>query len=194
MQINSTVQQSLSLAVAGLALSGCAGLGQPDAASPPQQYVSLVNSLSWTNALSGKRDGARSSWPLKEPAGRDEVFPLAQLKQCDQNGGACAWGVMSAHRSISGIAYGADGVSFDLVLQIDINRRQEMHKPEFNTAMAIPSDVAALRSNKEVRRKLTLQYGKIQHIALDYGVAFDVCVLRYDAGGRALDACDIPYI
>jgi hypothetical protein len=91
-------------------------------------------------------------------------------------------------------AVAPDGVSFDLVLQVDIDRRQEMHKPEFNTAMAIPGDVAALRSNKELRRKLTLRYGKIEHIDFDYGVAFDVCVLRYDAAGHALDACDIPYI
>lgn len=194
MQTKPTMQRILSLAVAGLTLSACAGLGQQGAASSPQQYVSLVNSLSWTNALSGKRDGARSSWPLKEPGGRNEVFPLAQLKQCDQNGAACAWGVMSARRSISGVAYGPDGVTFDLVLQIDIDRHQEMHKPEFNTAMAIPGDVATLRSNKEVRRKLTLRYGKVEHIAFDYGVGFDVCVLRHDAAGRALDTCDIPYI
>jgi hypothetical protein len=193
MQIHSTMQRSLSLSVAALALSACAGIGQ-QTAPVPQQYVSLVNSLSWTNALSGKHDGSRSSWPLNDTAGRNEVFPLAQLKQCDQSGGACAWGVMSAHRSISGIAYGPDGVSFDLVLQIDIDRRQEMHKPEFNTAMAIPGDVATLRSAKEVRRRMTLQYGKVQHIAFDYGVGFDVCVLRYDAAGHALDACDIPYI
>jgi hypothetical protein len=193
MQINSTMQRSLSLSLVALALSACASTGQ-QGASASQQYVSLVNSLNWTNALSGKRDGSRSSWPLKDPAGRNEVFPLAQLKQCDQNGGACAWGVMSAHRSISGIAYGPDSVSFDLVLQIDIDRRQEMHKPEFNTAMAIPGDVATLRSTKEVRRRLTLQYGKVQHIAFDYGVGFDVCVLRYDAAGHALDTCDIAYI
>jgi hypothetical protein len=88
MQIISSMQRLFSLAVAGLLLSACADMGRQDTGPAPQQYVSLVNSLSWTNALSGKRDGSRSSWPLKDPAGRSEVFPLAQLKQCDQGGGA----------------------------------------------------------------------------------------------------------
>ncbi|HEV7814999.1 MAG TPA: hypothetical protein VGP06_07845 [Janthinobacterium sp.] len=177
-----------------LALSACASLGNPGDPGKDRQYVSLVNSLSWTNALSGKRDGSRSSWPLKNLAGQDEVFPLAQLKQCDQAGAACAWGVMSAHRSVSAIRYVPGGVTLDLAMHVDVDRRQEMHKPEFNTAMAIPADVASLRSTKEFRRTLTLQYGKIQHIDFDYGVGFDVCVLRYDAAGQALDMCEIPYI
>lgn len=166
----------------------------PNDPATVQQYVSLVNSLSWTNALSGKRDGSRSSWPLPQAAGHEERFPLAQLKQCKGDGEPCAWGVMRAQRSYGAVHYVAGGMTVEVALQVDIDRRQEMHKPEFNTAMAIPSDVPGLRSTKEVRRILTLQYGKIQHIDFDYGVGFDVCALRYDAAGHALDSCDIPYI
>lgn len=198
----SAMNKRVPLLLAALAavslLSACAGVGQAAHPSDPndpanaQQYVSLVNSLNWTNALSGKRDGSRSSWPLRQAAGQEEVFPLAQLKQC--KGEACAWGVMRARRSFGAVTYVPGGMNVEVTLHIDVDRRQEMHKAEFNTAMAIPADVPGLRSTKDVHRTLTLQYGKIQHIDFDYGVGFDLCALRYDAAGHALDACDIPYI
>lgn len=187
------------LTVLGLAAGLAACAGQPSHPPDPndpagqQQYVSIVNSLNWTNALSGKRDGARSSWPVGQAAEHEEIFPLAQLKQC-KGEGACAWGVMSARRSYGPVHYVPGGLTVEVVLHVDVNRRQEMHKPEFNTAMAIPGDVAGLRYTKDVRRVLTLHYGKIEHIDFDYGVGFDVCPLRYDAAGHALDACDIPFI
>lgn len=191
--MNRSIALAIS-AVTALAMSACASLTSVNDPAENQQYVSLVNSLTWTNPLTGKRDGLRSSWPLKTLSGRDELFPLAQLKQCDPAGEACAWGVMSAHRTVSKFHYLPAGVALELALMIDIDRSQEVHQPEFNAAMTIPIDVAALRSKKQIQRTLTLQYGKAQHIDFEHGVRFEVCVLRYDAAGRALDVCDIPYI
>ncbi len=176
----------------GLALTACA----TDSNDPikDRQYVSVVNSLSWTNPLTGKRDGVRTSWPVKSLQGHDETYPLAQIQQCDKAGGACAWGIMRAHRAVGQVAYVAAGVAVDLTLAIDIDRHQEVRLPGFNAAMAIPADVLALRYKKELRQNFTLPYGKVQHMDLDYGISFDLCALRYDAGGRALDVCEIPYI
>ncbi|HAT31464.1 MAG TPA: hypothetical protein DCW29_11615 [Janthinobacterium sp.] len=187
------LKKSLLLATCACAVSACAVFLDPNDPGKDQQYVSVVNSLTWTNPLTGKRDGARSSWPLKTMAGQDEAFPLAQLKQCD-GAGACAWGVMRAHRSLSAFTYLPGGVRLDMGLVVDVDRRQEAHRENFNTSLAIPSDVAALRGKKELRRSLTLQYGKVQHIDLDFGMGYDVCALRYDGAGRALDICEIPYI
>ena len=178
--------------IVALLLSACAT--NPNDPVKDGQYVSLVSSLSWTNPLTGKRDGSRSSWPVKTLQGHDEAYPLAQIRQCDQAGKACAWGVMRAHRKVAKVAYGPAGVTVELALAIDIDRRQEVHQADFNAAMAIPSDIPALRFRKELKQTFTLSYGKVQHIDLEYGLSFDLCALRYDAVGRALDRCEIPYI
>lgn len=177
--------------VAAGALSACSLIANPNDPLKDKQYVSLVNSLSWTNAMTGKRDGSRSSTPLA--AGHKELFPLAQLKQCE-GAAPCAWGVMNAERQITSVNYVAGGVILGLALTVDVKRRQEMRSGNSNTAMAIPSDVPALGATKRLERSLTLKYGQIEHIDFDFGVGFDVCALRYDAAGRPLDTCAIPYI
>lgn len=189
------ISPHLSLLACGAAclLSACAPMLSRDDPARQQLTVSVVNSLSWTNPLSGKRDGVRTSWPLLSPGGAVEHFPLAQLRQCKPDG-ACAWGVMRAERSLGGIAYTPSGVGLDLALTQDVARRQEVHQPEFNAAMAIPSDVAALQAQRPVRQHLQLQYGQVQHVVLEFGVAYDICVRRIDAAGQVLDACDIPFI
>ena len=175
-----------------LSLSACAT--DPNDPLKDQQYVAVINSLSWNNPLTGKRDGSRTSWPAKTLQGQDEAFPLAQIRKCDAAGAACSWGVMRAQRSVSRVAYTAAGVNLDLVLAIDIERRQEVRGADFHTAMAIPADVPALQYKKELRQSFMLVYGRVQHIELDHGLSFDLCALRYDAAGRALDVCEIPYI
>lgn len=178
-------------------VAGCASQGAPTVTpkeiAQEEQYVSIVNSLTWTNPMTGKRDGLRSSWPLKGLKGQDEQFPLAQVRECNP-AGACTWGVMLAHRKLNEFTYVDGGVTVDLTLGLNIDRRQEVKRPDYQAAMAIPSDVAVIRVVRELVRKLDLKYGKVQHVDADYGVRLDVCVLRYDAAGQALDVCDIPYI
>lgn len=176
-----------------LGLTSCAELDTNDPARN-EQYASLVNRLSWTEPLSGKRDGLRSSWPVKTLAGQRETFPLAQIKQCDKDGAACAWGVMLAHRRVDQVVFLPNAISVDLLLAIDIDRRQQVREPGFEAMMAIPADVPALRSRQELKQRFTLPYGKVQHIDLDFGLGFDLCAQRYDSAGRALDICEIPYI
>ena len=178
--------------LAAALLSGCAALQRDDPARQ-QQAVSVVNSLSWTNPLSGKRDGVRTSWPLLSAGGAREFFPLAQLRQC-QPDASCAWGVMRAERGTAGVRYGPSGLELDLELAFDVARHQQVRQPEFSAAMTIPSDVAALQWQRRLHQHLQLQYGQVQHIALEFGVAYDICVRRIDAAGRALDNCDIPFI
>ena len=50
--------------------------------------------------------------------------------------------------------------------------------------MTIPSDVAALQSQRPLHQHLQLQYGQVQHVALEFGVAYDICVRRIDAAGQ----------
>jgi hypothetical protein len=188
----------LAGAAAMLAISGCANLLPSHDPARDGVHVAIVNSLTWTNPLTGKEDGSRTSWPLKSLQGQVQVFPLAQLRQCEAGGGAggeaCAWGVMSATRTVEKIAYVPGGVRLDLALSVDVDRKQEVHRPEFNASMSIPSNVEALHSRKTVRNTVTLEYGKVQRIDFDFGVRFSVCALRYDEAGKALDVCDIPYI
>ncbi len=179
--------------LSALTLSACGVLSGAGDPVPEPRYVSVVNSLSWTDAVSGKRDGRRTSWPLDKLKGQIEEFPLAQLKQCDQ-AGVCAWGMLRAQRTLLAYRYATGGVKLELELALDVDRRQEARGDDYHAAMAVPSDIPALRMSKKLRPSLMLEYGKVQHLQFDYGVSFDVCVLRYDAAGGALDQCDIPYI
>ena len=180
-------------AAALLALAGCAaspGLHDP---APTDQTVSLVNRLSWTNAVSGKPDALRTAWPLAGLAQHTEQFPLAQLKQCDA-AGACKWGVLKAQRMLSAPRNVAGGVAVDLELSIDVGRDRDALQGGETVAVTIPADVPALEGERTVRKSLVLPYGKVERIALDYGVAYELCVQRLNGGGEPIDNCDIPHL
>lgn len=176
-------------------LCGCALMRDAHDPAKDKQYVSVINALTWTNPVSGKRDGVRTSWPITQLAGHEEIFPLAQISKCGPpDAKSCAWGILSASRNITRYSYMAGGVTLDLGLEVDVHRRQQDRRRNFHTSMAIPSDVPALSYQKLVKQAVALPYGKVYTIELDYGMQFAICALRMDESGRALDRCDIPYI
>jgi hypothetical protein len=176
-----------------LAMAGCAILPAPNDPARKQQSVSLVNRLSWTNPLSARPDGLRSAWPLASLQGHTENFPLAQLKQCDREGGACSWGVMKVSRTIGKVGYVPSGATLELALTFEVDRHLQAAPGEADNAMTIPSDVAALHASRTVRRTLTLEYGKVQHIDLDFGVGFDLCAERLNQARQPIDQCPIRF-
>jgi uncharacterized protein YceK len=183
---------SFSVAATLLLLTGCASIREPDDPERKSQTVSLVNSLSWTNPMSGKRDGLRSAWPLATLDQHTEYFPLAQVRHCDKPA-ACRWGVLNARRSIGKIHYLPGGVTLELDLMVDVDRHQQVQRPELNAAMTIPADVPALSVKRPVKQALVLEYGKVHHIDFDYGIGFDLCVTRLDEARKSIDNCEIAF-
>ncbi len=169
--------------------AGCASV--PPADTPA---VSIVNSISFSNAMSGKRDGLRSAWPMDQLAQTTERFPLAQIKQCDKAGAACSWGVLSARRTFGKVRPGPAGVALAYELVLDVDRSQRVHGKEQNVAMTIPADVPALQLKRTIAREVVLEYGKVQRIDIDHGISFELCALRLDAARQPLDKCEIDYI
>ena len=180
-------------AAALLALAGCAGLPGVHDPAPTGHTVSLVNQLSWTNAVSGKPDALRSAWPLAGLTQHTEQFPLAQVKQCDA-AGVCAWGVLKARRMLSAPRQVAGGVALDLELAIDVGRAGDAVQGGETVALAIPADVPALAGTRTVRKSLVLPYGKVERIELDFGIAYELCAQRLDPAGQLVDTCDIPFL
>ena len=180
-------------AAALLALAGCAAMpGERDPARTGHT-VSLVNSLSWANAVSGKPDALRTAWPLAGLAGHTEQFPLAQVRQCDA-AGMCGWGVLKAWRTLSAPRHVEGGVVVDLELELDVDRRHEALQGGEKVAMAIPADVASLTAKRTVRKSVVLLYGKVERIDLDFGIGYDLCAQRLDAAGKPVDSCAIPFM
>jgi hypothetical protein len=197
------MKKPLCLSLMSLALlSGCSMsmnmMRNPNDPARAGQTVSVINAMTWTNPLSGKPDGVRTTWPLAQLAGHEEIFPLAQINNCPQKAGAaavpCAWGVLSASRNIKRYDYINGGVTLDLDLLVDVHRRQQDRRRNFHTSMAIPNDVTALQYRKAMQNGVALPYGKVYRIDLEYGLRFEICAQRLDQAGRALDKCDIPYI
>ncbi|MBB3121020.1 hypothetical protein [Pseudoduganella violacea] len=185
----------LCLPLSAILLSGCSLMRSPHDPARDKQTVSVVNAMTWTNPLSGKRDGVRTSWPLEELANHEEVFPLAQIKHCPLGAQAdCNWGVLSASRSTTRFGYLPGGITLDLGLLVDVHRRQQDRRRNHHTAMAIPADVGALSYRKSLQQAISLPYGKVYRIEFEYGLRFDICARRLDAHGQALDQCDIPFI
>ena len=180
----------IPLTAALLALAGCAALQGKHDPARNKQTVSLVNSLAWTNAVSGNADALRTAWPLSGAGSQAEQFALAQVKRCDA-AGACSWGVVKAQRTVSAPRYVAGGVALDLELALDVDRRHEVVHGGEKLALAIPADVAALAAKRTVRKPLVLTYGKVERIELDFGIGYKVCVQRIDAAGKPVDACDL---
>lgn len=180
-------------AAALLALAGCAATPGPHDPARTSHTVSLVNSLAWTNAVSDKPDALRTAWPLAGLTRHTEQFPLAQVKQCDA-AGVCGWGVLKAQRTLSAPRYVAGGLAVDVELSLDVDRRLEALQGGETVAMAIPADVAALTAKRTVHKSLVLQYGQVQRIDLDFGIAYDLCAQRLDTAGKPVDFCDIPFM
>ena len=176
-------------AAALLAIAGCSSV--PPAAAPT---VSVVNSLSFANAMSGKRDGLRSAWPMHQLAQTTEQFPLAQIKQCDQAGAACSWGVLNAKRTFGRVRAVPAGVALAYELVLDVDRSQRAHGKLQNAAMTIPADVGALALKRTVKREVVLEYGKVQRVELEHGISYELCALRLDAERKPIDTCAIDYI
>lgn len=184
----------ISLPAAALVLlAGCAARpGQHDPVRN-NQTVSLVNSLSWTNALTGKADAMRTSWPLARLKHHTERFPLAQVKRCDAEG-ACSWGVLNAQRTIGPASFVAGGVALEVEVTFDVDRRQEVRHGGERMGMAIPADVSALRARRTMRQAVVLEYGKVHHIGFDFGIGYHLCVQRLNAARKPVDDCEIPYV
>jgi hypothetical protein len=177
------------LATALALMSGC--ISAPPADTPA---VSIVSSLSFSNAMSGKRDGLRSAWPMDQLSQTTERYPLAQIKQCDKAGAACSWGVLSARRTFGKVRPVAAGVALSYELVLDVDRSHRVHGKEQNAAMTIPADVPALQLKRTIAREVVLEYGKVQRIEIEHGISFELCALRLDAARRPLDKCEIDYI
>ena len=101
---------------------------------------------------------------------------------------------MRAQRGAPTLAYVDGGVDLAVSVSIDVARRQDARQGETQTAMAIPQDVAALSGKQRVQPGWKLRYGKVEQVELDYGVRYQVCVQRYDAAGKVIDTCAIPFI
>lgn len=176
------------LVLVALALGGCAS---PHAPAPGEPSVQLVNVLSWDNALSGKRDGLRSAWPLHRLRGHDEAFPLAQVKHCQ--GAVCSWGVLKARRTLRAAKATEQGVRLDLVLDVDVARSHAQRTGPQQAAVNIPADVPALAAQRHVERSVDFAYGQVTRIGFDFGIAYELCAERLDGAGKPVDRCPLPY-
>jgi hypothetical protein len=172
-----------------LVLAGCTSV--PPAATPA---VSIVNSLGFTNAMTGKRDGLRSAWPMDQLAQSTERFPLALVKQCEQGAALCSWGVLNAQRTVGKVRPMPSGVMLEYELVLDLARSQRVHGKEQNAALTIPADVPALQMKRTVKREVVLEYGKVQRVELEPGISYALCALRLDAERKPIDTCAIDYI
>jgi hypothetical protein len=180
--------------ILALQLSACTLMRSAHDPVRQKQTVSLVNSLTLTNPVTGKADGARTAWPLDALDKHTEHFPLAQVKQCDANGTTCRWGVLNANRTISKIKFMPGGVALDMRVYVDVDRHQEMKQEGAHSAMTLPTDVSALRSTKTLSQSLELRYGKVHLIEFEYGIRYQVCVMRYDAARKPVEECPIAHL
>ncbi len=143
--------------IAALALAGCASISTGDAT------VSVVNSLSFDNAMTGKRDGLRSAWPAATLSGSSEQFPMAQIKRCDAGAPACQWGVLKARRSFGKVVSMEGGVRVDVEVAVEVGRSQQAKDQGQDAALTIPGDVLALKTASTQRRSMVLKYGEVAH-------------------------------
>jgi hypothetical protein len=101
--------------------------------------------------------------------------------------------VLSAQRTVDKVRYRPDGVTLDLDLLVDIDRRQQVRRADLDTALAIPGDVPVLVDQRRVQRTLALDYGKVEHIDIGYGIGYDICVERLNASRQPVERCAVPF-
>ena len=179
-------------AVALFVLGGSASAPEQAAApSAPPPKVSLVDSLSFTNAMSGQPDALNVARPLAANEAQTDYFPMAQLKQCETDVPQCRWGVVNAQRKVNQARIADGSVALQLEVTVDVDRRQKVDRPDYAMAMAIPSDIPVLQANRIVKQDVVLEYGKVMRIEFPFGMVYQVCAMRMDPAGLAIDQCDI---
>lgn len=75
-----------------------------------------------------------------------------------------------------------------------MHRRQQSRRRNFHTSIAVPADVPALSYQHVLQETVSLPYGKVYRVDMDYGIIYQLCAQRVDAAGKPVDKCDIPYI
>ena len=179
---------STVLSVAALlTLAACANVRPSGGPS-----VSFINSLSFDNAVSGKRDGLRSAWPADKLARSAEAFPMGQVKLCDA-AGRCKWGVLKARRNVRKAEQVPGGLALELEVAVDVARSHSAMMGSDQAAVTIPADVGALQAKSVQTRNLVLEYGKVVKIDFPYGVSYEMCAFRRDGAGQAMEKCEIGY-
>ena len=192
------MRSSIYVSALGLmALAGCAGSGTSTNTSATSATsattVSVINSLSFDNAMTGKRDGLRSAWPAATLARSKEQFPIAQIKHCDKGAPACSWGVLKAHRSFGKVQPVADGVMIEVEVVVDVDRSQHAKGKDQDATLTIPADVVALKATSTQSRSMLLKYGEVTRIDFKYGISYELCALRLDAARQPVDNCEVAY-
>ncbi len=182
-----------AIATLALALAGCAGSTAAGGAADSATTISVINSLSFDNAMTGKRDGLRSAWPAATLANSEEQFPIAQITQCDKAAPACSWGVLKAHRSMGKVQPVPGGVLLEVELVINVDRSQHAKGKDQDATLTIPADVVALKNATKLRRSVELKYGAVTRFDMGYGISYELCALRLDAARQPLDKCDVNY-
>ncbi len=165
-----------------LVLTGCATA--PQDTTP----ASVVNVLTFDNAMTGKRDAIQTNAPVDTLANSSASIGLGQIKQCAAGGTGCEWGILKAKRSFGKVTRVPGGVSMEVDVTVDVNRS---HKAEGTDriAMAIPAHVKALQATQSQKRTMVLEYGKVHRMDFKYGVGFEMCAVRLDAKREPLDKC-----
>lgn len=177
----------ISLAVATLALAACSTIPPPYAPS-----ISIVNSLSYDHALSGKRDGLRSAWPMDQLTGASEQFPLSQVKHCDDTG-LCRWGVLDARRRFVSVRQVPQGVALEVEVTVSLDRSQQAERQDLQAGMTIPANVPALQLRRTEKREVVLPFGQVHRIDFGHGVRYELCALRLTSSRQSVDKCPIAY-
>ena len=179
----------LSPLAALVLMAGCASVPAPQDGAQPS--VMLVDSLYFTNAMNDQPDVQRTVRSVAAGATDVAYFPMAQLKQCPKDAAACSWGVLNAQRTVSAARLTPDGVAVKLDVVVDIDRRQQVNRPDYAMAMAIPSDIPALQSKQNIKQDLLIAYGKPSRIELRHGIVYQVCAMRLNAARQPIDQCNI---
>lgn len=169
-------------ATALLVLAGC--VTAPQDTTP----ASIINVLTFDNAMTGKRDAIQTNAPVDTLANSSASIGLGQIKQCGAPGAPCQWGILKAKRSFGKVTRAPNGVSVEVDVMVDVNRA---HKAEGTDrlAMAIPSHVKALQSTQNQKRTMVLEYGKVERLNFNYGVGYELCAVRLDAQREPIDKC-----
>ena len=173
---------------AALALAGCASVAPPAAVQPA---VMLVDSLYFTNAMDGKPDVQRTVRALNAAAPDIAYFPMAQVKECEKEGAQCSWGVLNAQRTVDSVRVTPTGVALKVDVLVDIDRRQQVNRPDYVMAMAIPSDIPALQAKQTIKQDMVVEFGKPTRVELKHGVVYQLCAMRMDAAREPIDKCNI---
>lgn len=166
-------------ALALVTLAGCS------AKAPEQREVTMASTISAPPLFSGQIGTVSKSGPNKLKVGDSfSQVGLMRLRSCNTDNTDCKLGIGKLKSQVTVVALNTAKATVLVDLQLDVDRTQNVGTEATGVSYNLSDKEPTLHGSHAKSETVSVDYNRIEHFDLPYGVAFKLCVEAQDVGGE----------